>query len=305
MAAIFWSHANSYVGDYSIVKRTPHKEFIEGYHYHDFYEAQFYFSDSTDEPLGTIMLGEEMYKPRNGDVFLINMFDPHYIQMDFSKHYDRYCVSISPTLMLFICTEHSNLFTIYNKNNQHYPLMHMNAHQQETFLTLYHQFEKLLNEVEHGKRFLEQSLLFGIIALLYNIYYSETQITATDSLHMSVLTKLVRYIDDHIADDLSLKTLSEVTNFSTYHLCRIFKKNTGTTLNKYIVSKRIENAKLLLAGTSSIQNISKEVGFNNYNHFYRCFRQIVGLNPADYREIMETEGEEGLTRATLTAPGKR
>lgn len=45
MAAIFWSHANSYVGDYSIVRRTPHKEFTEGYHYHDFYEAQFYFNN--------------------------------------------------------------------------------------------------------------------------------------------------------------------------------------------------------------------------------------------------------------------
>ena len=144
MAAIFWSHANSYVGDYSIVRRTPHKEFTEGYHYHDFYEAQFYFNndpETKDEPLGTIMLGDEMYKPKNGDVFLINMFDSHYIQMDNKKHYDRYCVSISPTLMLFICSEHSNLFNIYNKSNRNYPLMHMTEHQQQLFLQMYHDFE--------------------------------------------------------------------------------------------------------------------------------------------------------------------
>ena len=220
MAAIFWSHANSYVGDYSIVRRTPHKEFTEGYHYHDFYEAQFYFNndpETKDEPLGTIMLGDEMYKPKNGDVFLINMFDSHYIQMDNKKHYDRYCVSISPTLMLFICSEHSNLFNIYNKSNRNYPLMHMTEHQQQLFLQMYHDFEVRLKDMEHGKRFLEQSLLFGIIAQLYDIYYTETQIAPTDSLHMSTLTTLVRYIDEHIAEDLSLKQLSEVTNFSTYH----------------------------------------------------------------------------------------
>ena len=122
---------------------------------------------------------------------------------------------------------------------------------------------------------------------------------------MSTLTTLVRYIDEHIAEDLSLKQLSEVTNFSTYHLCRIFKKNTGTTLNKYIVSKRIENAKLLLAGDASIQTISKEVGFNNYNHFYRCFRQIVGINPADYREILLTQGDEALIQLQATGVIKR
>ena len=308
MAAIFWSHANSYVGDYSIVRRTPHKEFTEGYHYHDFYEAQFYFNndpETKDEPLGTIMLGDEMYKPKNGDVFLINMFDSHYIQMDNKKHYDRYCVSISPTLMLFICSEHSNLFNIYNKSNRNYPLMHMTEHQQQLFLQMYHDFEVRLKDMEHGKRFLEQSLLFGIIAQLYDIYYTETQIAPTDSLHMSTLTTLVRYIDEHIAEDLSLKQLSEVTNFSTYHLCRIFKKNTGTTLNKYIVSKRIENAKLLLAGDASIQTISKEVGFNNYNHFYRCFRQIVGINPADYREILLPQGDEALIQLQATGVIKR
>ena len=170
---------------------------------------------------------------------------------------------------------------------------------------MYHDFEVRLKDMEHGKRFLEQSLLFGIIAQLYDIYYTETQIAPTDSLHMSTLTTLVRYIDEHIAEDLSLKQLSEVTNFSTYHLCRIFKKNTGTTLNKYIVSKRIENAKLLLAGDASIQTISKEVGFNNYNHFYRCFRQIVGINPADYREILLTQGDEALIQLQATGVIKR
>jgi len=167
--------------------------------------------------------------------------------------------------------------------------MHMTEKQQNSFLHMYRDFENQLKELDQGKGFLEQSLLFGIIALLYNMYYSKEELPHTDSLHMTALTKLVRYIDDHLSEDLSLSTLSEAANFSTFHLCRIFKKSTGTTLNKYIVSKRIETAKLLLAGQNTIQNISKSVGFNNYNHFYRCFKQISGMNPAEYRESLHAD----------------
>ena len=213
MEAKFLSRSSIYKGDYDCLFRTPQNEMKTELHYHDFYEAQFYFNndpETKDEPLGTIMLGDEMYKPKNGDVFLINMFDSHYIQMDNKKHYDRYCVSISPTLMLFICSEHSNLFNIYNKSNRNYPLMHMTEHQQQLFLQMYHDFEVRLKDMEHGKRFLEQSLLFGIIAQLYDIYYTETQIAPTDSLHMSTLTTLVRYIDEHIAEDLSPPEISPI-----------------------------------------------------------------------------------------------
>ena len=101
---------------------------------------------------------------------------------------------------------------------------------------------------------------------------------------MEVVTKLIGYIDEHISEDLSLENLSEYVNFSTFHLSRMFKRYTGTTLNKYIINKRIDKAKLLLEGSMSITNVSKEVGFNNYNHFYRTFKNVTGVSPADYKE---------------------
>ncbi|MCB7067836.1 AraC family transcriptional regulator [Enterocloster citroniae] len=283
MASIFESHSNTYDGEYFIIKRIPEREFLGTYHYHDFYEAQFYFSDGPDD-IGTIMLENKTYTIKNGDIFLINMFESHLIKLFPGINYTRYCIAISPTLMMFICDEHSNLFNIYNKDNKHYPLMNMSLSQQELFLHMYNDFESQLTKLDHGKGFLEQSLLFGVIAMIYNIYYSHDQINLSRSHHMVILTKLVRYIDNHLGEDLSLTRLSEVTNFSECYLCRIFKKDTGTTINKYIVSKRIEASKLLLAGQESINNITRQVGFNNYNNFYRSFKQITGMNPADYRK---------------------
>ena len=78
-------------------------------------------------------------------------------------------------------------------------------------------------------------------------------------------------------------------NFSAFHLSRMFKRYTGTTLNKHIITKRIDKAKLSLKSQVPITTVSKEVGFNNYNHFYRTFKNVTGINPAKYKEIMEKE----------------
>ena len=132
-------------------------------------------------------------------------------------------------------------------------------------------------------------MILEVFAHIYDIFYTGQEISSTDSRSMEVVTKLIGYIDAHIAEDLSLETLSEYVSFSTFHLSRMFKRYTGTTLNKYIINKRIDKAKLLLKGPMSITAVSKEVGFNNYNHFYRTFKNVTGTSPADYKESEEKE----------------
>lgn len=304
MSASFISHANTYQGDYHIIKRTPGREFTNSLHYHDFYEAQFYFCKDQDVCIGNVQLGDESYQLKNGDVLLINIFVPHLIAMEEETEYERYCISISPSLMSFMSAEHSDFYNIYSTTNSNYPLVHMDETLQADFLDMYRHYENRLPLRKHSQRYLEQSLLFNCVALLYDLYYSDEPVASADVMHRSVLTTLVRYIDAHIAEDLSLEQLAKVANFSTYHLCRIFKKNTGTTLNKYINSKRIENAKFLMADSTSIQDISKVVGFNNYNQFYRTFCQIVGISPAEYRKLLSVQGDTSISTAFLESVEK-
>lgn len=304
MPARFISHANTYQGDYHIIRRTPSKEFTNSLHYHDFYEAQFYFCKDHDACIGNVQLGDETYQLKSGDILLINIFVPHHIVMEEDTEYERYCISISPSLMSFMGAEHADFYNIYSVANSNYPLVHMDEAVQADFLEMYRHYESRLPLRQRSRRYLEQSFLFNCIALLYDLYYSDEPVASSDVMHRSVLTALVRYIDEHIAEDLSLEQLAKVANFSTYHLCRIFKKNTGTTLNKYINSKRIENAKFLMTDTASIQDISKAVGFNNYNQFYRTFCQIVGLSPAEYRKLLSVQEDTGVSEAFLQSVEK-
>ena len=72
---------------------------------------------------------------------------------------------------------------------------------------------------------------------------------------------------------------------SADHLARVFKKETGETLVKYITDKRIHAAKELLSDTKTpISQVASEVGYDNYSYFTKIFKEKTGVSPGDYRK---------------------
>ena len=70
---------------------------------------------------------------------------------------------------------------------------------------------------------------------------------------------------------------------SADHLARIFKKETGETLVKYITDKRINASKELLSETKTpIAQVASEVGYDNYSYFTKIFKEKIGVSPGDY-----------------------
>ena len=285
--ALFLSRSEVYNGHYSITKRDASHEFVKELHYHDFYEVQFYLSEAENGVIGEITINGTKRVLTQGCLVLINMFDQHKIKITTDKPYVRYCISFDSSLLLFACSDTSNLFNIFSNCSAVKYSKPLTPAQINTFINIYNEHEE--QSLKNGRDIMEKAMILEIFAHIYNIFYDGQEISATDSRSMEVVTKLIGYIDAHIAEDLSLENLAEYVNFSTFHLSRMFKRYTGTTLNKYIITKRIDKAKLLLKGSMSITNISKEVGFNNYNHFYRTFKNVTGVSPADYKESATKE----------------
>lgn len=268
--------------DYSFTKRDAEHEFSTRMHYHDFYEVQFYVKKG-DPHIGTLLINGETRELSQGCLVLINMFVPHQIKITTKEPYLRYCISFDSSLLLFASSEKSNLYNIFSNcaENPEYSKP-LTKYQIDRFDTLYRKHEGVA--LAHGADLLEKSLIIEILAYVYDIFYDNREISSTDSRNMALLTDLLKYIDDHLKYDLSLDVLASEVNFSTFYLTRMFRKYTGTTLNKYIVNKRIEKAKLMIDSDVPINDVSLEVGFNNYTHFYRTFRKLTGVNPSDYKK---------------------
>ena len=102
--------------------------------------------------------------------------------------------------------------------------------------------------------------------------------------------RIVDYIFANLTGDLNLQQIAGQFNYSTVYVNRILKRETGCSTIQFIKQKRIALAKAMLyLDDISVDEVSAAVGFNSFNYFCRVFRQIEGISPTEYREMMRRE----------------
>lgn len=92
---------------------------------------------------------------------------------------------------------------------------------------------------------------------------------------------IISYINENLTSALSIDTIAEKFYLNKYHLCRLFKKHTGLTINKYITHKRIILVKNLYAEGKTFSQASQEAGFGNYSNFYKMYVKETGVSPKE------------------------
>jgi AraC family transcriptional regulator len=96
--------------------------------------------------------------------------------------------------------------------------------------------------------------------------------------------KAVTYIEEHLAEPISLEALARLAGLSACYFCRAFRQTCGMPPQRYQLRQRIERAKTLLAKhAASVTDVSLAVGYNDTSAFCTAFRRITGLTPTAYR----------------------
>lgn len=98
------------------------------------------------------------------------------------------------------------------------------------------------------------------------------------------LKKVLDYIGDHLAEDLSLSRLAAVAGMSPHYFSELFKQSTGRPPHRFVLSQRIGRAKEWLRNPKhSVIDAGFHAGFQNPSHFARTFRRLVGVTPRQFR----------------------
>ena len=99
------------------------------------------------------------------------------------------------------------------------------------------------------------------------------------------MRKILRFIEEHYAEDITLADLSKSANISKSECSRCFKLSLNTTPYKYLTEYRLSMAAQLLKNTSEpVGNIAASTGFRQMSHFGKCFKEKTGRTPREYRE---------------------
>ena len=98
---------------------------------------------------------------------------------------------------------------------------------------------------------------------------------------------LADYIEENLAEPVSLAELAKLVRLSRYHLCRVFKETFGVPPHHYHSRRRIERAKALLSKPKcSVTQIGLAVGFRETSSFSAAFRKATGLTPSAYHRSL-------------------
>ncbi len=99
------------------------------------------------------------------------------------------------------------------------------------------------------------------------------------------LRRVVEYIHDHLADDLTLESMAGLAAMSGFHFSRAFKAATGKSPLQYVIAERVSLAKVLLKTTSlTVSEVCFRAGYNDLSRFGKHFRRATGITPARFRE---------------------
>ncbi|MFW6029598.1 MAG: helix-turn-helix domain-containing protein [Halanaerobiales bacterium] len=159
--------------------------------------------------------------------------------------------------------------------------------------SLYQLFNKFIFEYTNkqaGYEFVLQGLNIQIIVNLLremNNSINNKDLEIKSYNDKTVIKNVLSYFHANYKENFTLDKLAEEVNYSSFHLIRIFKKETGKTPFEYLQEIKIIKAKELLQNTNkSITDICFESGFNNRSYFSSIFKKKVGVAPSKFRKII-------------------
>lgn len=141
---------------------------------------------------------------------------------------------------------------------------------------------KILNEFSFQKIYYREKSSAQLKSLLVELYRHSIPGTPSSA---TTISEIMDYIKHNYDKPLTNETLSSMSGYHEYHLNRLFMKHAGTSVHKYILSIRINEAKKLLLTTEhSLTSIAEKVGFNSNTHFSSYFKQVMGISPLKFRK---------------------
>lgn len=262
------------------------------YHHHDFNKIVVFLSGNV-----TYLVEGKAYKLKPWDIILVSNKELHKPVIEPNKIYERIILWVNPAFLEKHSDNESNLLTCFDLAlDRSYNLLRLSPQLIDRIKYILFELEKSCKSKEFGSRILQNSLLMQFIVQI-NREFPRSQMTRqpSDIIYDKQIGAVITYINENLADDLSIDHLSSMFFISKYHLMHKFKMQTGYSIHQYILQKRLIKANTLIQSGKPATEVSIECGFGDYSCFVRAFKKLFGLSPKKYYKSL-MQGSENRDR---------
>lgn len=256
------------------------KDIISHPHKHNFYLSVL-FTEGT----GIHEIDFESYQIKPGSVFLLRPGQTHCWK--FTTQGKGY---------IFFHSKEFYEATYQNKNLTIFPFFFSNQNSpciyltKETMFSIEPLFNAILTE-SYSNEILKQQKLVNLIDLVYielsRLLLKGNVEDLVNSKNFTMkLYKFEQLIEEKYTTQKSAIAYAEDMNLSVKHLNRICQKTIGKTTTDVILERVILEAKrLILYSDNNLTEIARNLGYEDYSHFSKLFKQKSGMSPSQFQKV--------------------
>lgn len=255
-----------YIGAYHSRTYNPEQKTFPMHIHNDTHEILYFVSGSVD-----YYVEGRRYPLKHGDLMLMRKGEAHYPLLNSNAVYERAVLNFDIPALGEMDPENRLTAPFFDR-----PLGKFNHYPAALFPDNHWLF--YLEKMQECE--MPTQRLCYLLPLLEEISRNFGILKNADTLAVEDrCSRIVKYINHHLLEDLSLSFLAEHFYLSKTHLNRVFRQSTGTTVWNYITVKRLFLARELINAGEPPTKVCLSCGFRDYNTFYRAYRQHFGVSP--------------------------
>lgn len=244
-------------------------------HHHDFYEVYLFLSGEVD-----YWVDGRLYRLQTGDILLINPMELHrpIVKTDHAV-YERIVLWIEKKYLESFSTDTVSLTRCFDHSRpEHSNLLRPSVLGRSDITARLNALVREYYSEEYGGTLCADGLFLQLMVELNRLALLDDGEELREE--PSVLaSKVLAYIGEHYAEELSLESLAQQFFVSKYHLSHEFSRTVGVGVYRYLTLKRLLIAKQLMDDGMPPGDVYASCGFRDYTNFYRAFKAEYGISP--------------------------
>ena len=261
--------------DFRIFHLTDNVSREFDYHYHDFHKITIFIRGKVK-----YVVEGKSYDLSPYDIVLVNRGELHRIVVSDKETYERIIVYISPSFIEAYQTESSDLSLCFKKaQEEHSSVLRIQSMEKSALLQTTLRLERSFDDSEFAGDLYRQVLFLEFMIQLNRAALKNNLEFLDAPIYNPKVTHLIQYINDHLSEPLDMDTLASELYISKYHMMRLFKTETSSTIGSYINQKRLLTARDLILQGVSVTDACFQSGFKDYSTFSRAYKKEFKVSP--------------------------
>ena len=246
-------------------------------HHHDFYEIYFFLCGDV-----SFKVEGRTYHLEPGDLLLINPQELHQPEICSENLYERIVLWIDRSYLTALCGTGVDLTACFDREApNHTNLLRPSKVRRASIAQMLERMNREFYSADMGSQAYAQGLLLQFMVEINRL----AQLNATPIQKREepdLVSQVLAYIGSHYQENITLETLAAEFYVSKYHLSHEFSHRVGTSVYRYVIFRRLMQARELMAEGYAPGEVYQNCGFGDYANFYRAFKGEYGISPREF-----------------------